>query len=281
MSKDNAKKILITGASSGIGKATALFLAQRGHPVIVTSRSLARLDSLQSEASETGIPITPVELDINSDQAVDEVMPAVLAEHGTVDVLVNNAGYGLWGPVESLSIAQVKDQFEANLFGAVRLIKAVLPAMVSRQAGTIINVGSVLGRMGTPFNGAYAASKFALEGLSESLRAELWPLGVRVAVVEPGAYRTDFSTNRVIGEDADSADGPYAPYIQRYMARHAEYDKRAGDPIRVAKVIHRIIRSRSPAFRYPVGRNAWLGGFGARFLPERIVQALLRRATMG
>ena len=230
MSKDRAKNVLITGASSGIGRATALYLARRGHLVIATSRSLGRLDGLRSEASEDGLPITAVELDINSDQAVDEVLPRLKDDHGAVDVLVNNAGYGLWGPVESLSIAQVKDQFEANLFGAVRLIKAVLPAMVGRQAGTIINVGSVLGRMGTPFNGAYVATKFALEGLSESLRAELWPLGVRVVVVEPGAYRTDFSTNRVIGEDADSADGPYAPYIQRYMARHAEYDRRAGGP---------------------------------------------------
>ena len=280
VSTSQAKTILITGASSGIGKATCLYLADRGHNVIGTSRAMARLSELADEASERGLPITPVELDINTDASVDKVLPEVIRRHGPIDVLVNNAGYGLWGPVESLSLAQLKAQFEPNLFAAVRLIKAVLPGMVARRSGTIINVSSVLGRMGTPFNGAYAASKFALEGMSESLRAELSPFGVRVVVVEPGLFRTGFHSAQVSGAGSLSKDSVYAPYIDRYRARHARFERFAGDPVKVARVIHRIVRSRHPGFRYPVGLEARLGLLGARLLPERLFQALLSRAMM-
>ena len=202
-------------------------------------------------------------------------------EHGTIDVLVNNAAYGLWGPVESLTIAEVKTQFETNCFAAIRLIKAVLPGMVRQGKGTIINISSVEGRIATPFNGAYAASKFALEGLSEALRVELWPLGVHVAVVEPGLFRTGFFENQVVGEKAESSELPYLPYIQRYKTKRARYERLSTDPIEVAKVIHKIVRSRRPAFRHPVGLEARLGTLAARLLPERVFQAMLSRATIG
>ena len=280
MPTTKSNTVLITGASSGIGKATALYLAERGLQVIGTGRSLERLTELQSEASRRDLPITVVELDINKDEAVDLAVRRLLDEHGTIDVLVNNAGYGLWGPVESLTIDEVKAQFETNLFAALRLIKAVLPGMVREGRGTVINISSIEGRLATPFNGAYAASKFALEGLSEALRIELWPLGVRVAVVEPGLFRTGFFENQVVGKYAESQELPYLPYIQRYRAKRARYDRLASDPIRVAKVIHKIVRSRRPGFRHPVGLEARLGALGARLLPERIFQAMLSRATI-
>ncbi len=162
------KTVLITGASSGIGKATALYLAGIGHKVIGTSRSLERLDALTSEGEGNGQKVIPLELDINSDDAVSRALPDVVGEHGPIDALVNNAGYGLWGPIESLTMDQLKQQFETNFFAAVRMIQALVPDMVERRTGTIINMSSVLGRLGTPFNGAYVASKFALEGISES-----------------------------------------------------------------------------------------------------------------
>ena len=280
MSTSQGKTALITGASSGIGKVTALYLAQKGWSVIGTSRSMSRLEELRKEASEADLPVTGVELDINSDEDVDQIMPRLLDEHGTIDVLVNNAGYGLWGPVESLAIAEVKAQFETNFFAALRLIKAVLPGMVRQRRGTIINVSSVEGRLATPFNGAYAASKFALEGLSESLRVELWPLGVRVALVEPGLFSTNFQKNQVVAERADSEDLAYSSYMEKYRSRHALFERFSTDPIKVAKVIHKIVRSRRPAFRYPVGLEARLGMLGARLLPERLFQAMLSRATM-
>ncbi len=280
MSENRKEKVLITGASSGLGLATALYLAEKGYFVVGTSRSPERLARLRDEASKRQLPVTALELDINSDDAVGEVLPRILSEHGSIDVLVNNAGYGLWGPVESVSVEELRTQFETNLFAPFRLIKAVLPTMVEKGKGTIINVSSVLGRIATPFNGAYASSKFALEGLSESLRVELWPFGVRVAVVEPGLFRTGFQRNQVIAARAHSEDLPYRPYVAKYESRHGAYDRFASDPIKVARVIHKIVRSRRPAFRYPVGPDARLGILGARILPERVLQTLLSRATL-
>ena len=272
--------ILITGASSGIGKVTCLHLAERGYRVIGTSRSLERLAALFDEAEERGLKLYGVELDMNSDESVDSVMPALISQFGSIDALVNNAGFGVWGPVQSLAIEELKTQFEANFFGAVRMIDAVLPGMIERGAGRIVNISSVLGRLGTPFNGAYVASKFALEGISESLRTELVPLGVHVSVVEPGLFETDFEKNQIRAARADDPDMAYAPYVRRYSERDSQFQHMAADPIRVARVVEKIIRSRSPGFRYPVGVDARAGMVGARLLPERLFHAILSRATM-
>ena len=279
MTNNSGELVLITGASSGLGEATALYLAAKGYRVIGTSRSAGRLASLENEAAARDISVVGAELDINSDPEVAAAIPKLVDEHGPVDVLVNNAGYGLWGPGQAVSMNELKAQFETNFFGAFRMIKAVLPGMVERKRGTIINVSSVLGRLGTPFNGAYSASKFALEGLSESLRVELWPLGVRVALVEPGYFPTAFRKNQHVVEQAESADLPYGSYIEGYRRRHRRYERQA-DLEAVARVIHKIVRSRRPRFRYPVGWDAKAGILGARWLPERVFQGLLSRATM-
>ena len=205
----------------------------------------------------------------------------MIEAYGRIDVLVNNAGYGLWGPVQSFSMEELQSQFETNFFGAFRMIKAVLPSMTSAGSGTIINVSSVEGRLVTPFSGGYAASKFALEGLSEALRYELWRQGIRVAVVEPGLFATDFHDNQVEASGADSPGTPYGPVIARYREMRGQYDRFAKDPVRVARVIHKIIRSRRPKFRYPVGAEATLGIPASQLMPERLFQAILRRATMG
>ena len=273
------KTVLVTGASSGIGLATALYLAEKGYAVIGTSRSMDRLDQLQEGAAKKGLQVSGLELDINSDLGVKAVLPELLAET-EVHALVNNAGYSLWGPLEGVSMDQLRAQFETNFFAAARMIKAVLPAMTQRRSGTIVNMSSILGRMGTPFNGAYVASKFALEGLSESLRVELWPLGVRVALVEPGLFNTDLHDNQIIGERAESEDLPYRSYMTSYRERRVRYVRFASDPVQVARVVHKIVRSRRPRFRYAVGTEAVSGIMGARLLPERIFQALLSRATI-
>ena len=272
--------MLITGASSGIGRASALYLAERGFRVVGTSRSKERLEGLLEEARSRNLPVAGAVLDINSDADVERVVPDLASRHGGFGVLVNNAGYGLWGPVGSLSSDELAAQFETNVFAGHRLTRAVLPEMLQRRRGTIINISSVLGRLATPFNGAYAASKFALEGLSESLRTELWPFGVRVAVVEPGLFRTEFISNQVTAAEADAEDSVFSPFVRRYRRRSLAMHDRAADPVRVARVIHKIIRSKRPAFRYPVSVEAHLGGLGARLLPERLFFYLLGRFTM-
>ena len=280
MSREKHGAVLITGASSGIGRASALYLAEWGFRVVGTSRSAERLEGLLDEARRRGLPVSGAELDINSDGEVERVVPELASRHRGIGVLVNNAGYGLWGPVGSLSSDELAAQFETNVFAAHRMTRAVLPEMLERRRGTIINVSSVLGRLATPFNGAYAASKFALEGLSESLRTELWPFGVRVAVIEPGLFRTGFITNQVTATGAEDKESAYMPYVGRYRQRSLAMHARGADPVRVARVVHKIIRSRRPAFRHPVSVEAHLGGLAARLLPERLFLYLMGRFTM-
>ena len=274
------RNVLITGASSGIGKATALFLAERGYTVIATSRVASRLDDLLSEANHRGASVIGVELDINSEDSVAFTVPELIERHGAIDTLVNNAGFGLWGPVEVLSAAELKSQFETNFFAAVRMMQAVLPSMIEQRRGTIVNISSVLGRIGTPFNGAYVSSKFALEGISESLKTEVQPFGVRVAMVEPGLFRTNFPDNEIRGRAVDDESSAYSPYIQKQSENHDLFELLGGDPTRVAKVVHKVITSPSPNFRNPVGIDARAGTLAARLLPERIYWRILSKATM-
>ena len=271
--------VLITGASSGIGKATALYLAERGYTVIATSRELSRLDGLHADADSRGVSVIGVELDINSDDAVSRSMPELIARHGAIDALVNNAGFGMWGPVQVLSDVELKSQFETNFFASVRMMQAVLPAMMEQRSGTIVNVSSVLGRIGTPFNGAYVSSKFALEGISESLKTEVQPFGVRVAMVEPGLFRTNFPDNSVRGNAAEG-ESAYTPYIRQYSDNREMFHRFGGNPVRVAKVVHKVIASPSPNFRNPVGIDARMGTLAARVLPERMYWRILSKATM-
>ena len=220
-------------------------------------------------------------MDVNDDVQVREALPRLMDEYGLIDALVNNAGYGLWAPVETYSVEELRDQFETNLFAAVRLIKAVLPGMMAQRRGTIINISSFLGRLATPFHSAYVSSKFAVEGLSESLRTELRPFGIRVAVVEPGVVRTSFQSNQVVPQGLSDRESVYFPYIDVYLRRYARLESRGTDPVKVARVIHKVIRSRSPGLRHPVGLDARISILGARLLPERLFHALLGRVTIG
>ena len=272
---------LITGASSGIGEAAALYLAERGWRVIATSRSAARLEPLIARAREGGLAIAPVEMDINSEANVARVMPEALARYGAIDALVNNAGFGLWGPMQTLSDAELKLQFETNFFAAVRVTRAALPAMLERRSGIVVNVSSVLGRMGTPFNGAYVSSKFALEGMSESLKTELQPFGIRVALVEPGLFRTNFPRNASVAAGADASHPLYGEHIERYRGNHDLFERFGGDPARVARLIYKVIMSPNPPFRNPIGLDAHAGILGARLLPQGVYWRLLRKATLG
>ena len=272
--------VLITGASSGIGMATALYMAERGYRVVGTSRAKERLAGLEAEAARRDLPVTGVELDINNEAGIPEALGSIAEEHGPISVLVNNAGYGLFGPVQTVSTDELRALFETNVIAVARLIRAVLPGMIEQGGGTIVNVSSILGRIGAPYHGAYASSKFALEGLTESLRTEVWPFGVRVVLVEPGLISTAFPDNQVVAAGIESDDGaPYDRYVRAYRSRVRGAFERARDPVLVAKVIHGIARSRRPRLRYPVGIDSRFGSLGARLLPEGVFLALLGRAV--
>ncbi|NJK31938.1 MAG: SDR family oxidoreductase [Deltaproteobacteria bacterium] len=244
MSGDERRVVLITGASSGIGQACARLLAAREMRVFGTSR---RADGLAGEAFEG------VVMDVCDDGSVTRAVERVLEVAGRIDVLINNAGYALAGAVEDTSITEAQRQLDTNLIGVLRVTKAVLPGMRARGKGLIVNVGSLGGVVGMPFQGVYSASKFALEGLTEALRHELRGFGVWVTIVEPGDVRTQITDNRVIAEGA--AGSEYAGAFEKVM-RICEKEEREGpEAMVVAELIGRIVRARGePRVRYAVGR---------------------------
>jgi NAD(P)-dependent dehydrogenase (short-subunit alcohol dehydrogenase family) len=237
-------RVLITGCSSGFGRGAAVELTKRGHEVIATARRPEVLEDL--DVAQRG------PLDVESDDSVRDAVKAA----GHVDALVNNAGFGIIGPVERLPIDEGKRLFETNFFGALRMIQAVLPQMRARGDGTIINVTSVAGRVAPPLDGMYSGSKFALEGLTEALKLEVAHFGIRVALVEPGFFATEFSDNvRRFGTETAPYDELAAAWSKASTRLRGGAETGPG-PEAVAATIADIVESDAPAFRYPVGDDA-------------------------
>ena len=272
LDKNSQKNIVITGASSGIGKATAILMAREGHQVIATSRHIEKLNPLIEETSSIGCPIFPEELNINKNDEVDQCFARLFERFGSVDVLVNNAGYGLKGSIHSITSEQLQEQFNTNLFAAVSTMKAVLPSMIDKENGCIINITSILGRIATPYMGAYVSSKFALEGISESMRVELAPYGVRVCVVEPGLFKTNFGDNMV-----NATDGLDNDFEQIQNKNDRAWPYKAGNPERVAKTISHLVSKKNPKFRSTVGWDAYWASLAARFLPQKLFLSVVQK----
>ncbi len=235
--------ILITGASSGFGRATAEYLAGRGYRVFGTSRRAVSI--------APGGAYELVTMDVDDGESVERAVAMVLERTGRLDAVVNNAGIGYGGAVEDTSIEEARANLETNFLGAVRVCRAVLPAMRAQGSGTIINVSSVAGQIGIPFQAYYSASKFALEGFSEALRLEVRPFGIRVVIVQPGDARTEFTANR--RRTVASLENPaYREVCERALAV-MEADERNGfAPERIGPLLERILRSRSPRLRYVI-----------------------------
>lgn len=251
------KVVLVTGASSGIGQAIARTLAQRGHAVFGTSRRPT------APANTTGVQMLP--LDVRSDESVRACVDAVIGGAGRMDVLVNNAGYVLAGAIEEATMEQAKDQFETNFFGVMRMIKRVLPTMRKQGHGLIINVGSVAGLVPAPFVGLYNASKFAMEGFTETLYHELKPLNIRVSLIEPGFFKTDIGRNE---QAAANEIRDYDPWRQRAFAQMKRFEENAPDPTAVARCVLRVVETQRVALRYRVGKDAIRYARLRRLLPE-------------
>jgi len=242
-----SQTILVTGASSGIGQATARLLAARGFTVFGTARKPERA---QSQG------VTMVALDVRSDESVRACVEQVVAKAGRVDVLVNNAGYAVTGAAEETSVDEAKAQLETNFFGAVRMVNAVLPGMRAARAGKIINISSLAGNTAIPFSAFYSASKFALEGYSESLWYEVRPFGISVCLVEPGFVNTPIGeASPVAGQSLPAYDATR----KRMLAKFGQSLAGGIPPEQVARRVLQIIEHPSPALRYRVGAQAtWL-----------------------
>ena len=267
--------VLITGSNSGIGPATAELLAGRGYRVIATMRTLDKGRDLAEGASNRGWDLALVPLDVRSDESVREAF----RQAGDVDVLVNNAGFEVWGALDELTVDDLVDQFETNVYGPFRCISAVLPAMRHRGSGVIVNVSSVAGRVAAPLNGAYAASKHALEALSESLHFECGHFGVRVHIVEPGGIETAFSDNRrPIGAAAGDESSPYRELISQWEQALGRMSADAGrsQPDAVAKAILEAIEN-GDKLRYPVGADAQMVLMARKQMDDETFEATMRQ----
>jgi NAD(P)-dependent dehydrogenase (short-subunit alcohol dehydrogenase family) len=253
-SVDEVGPVLITGCSTGIGRATAAHLAGLGHTVYATAR---RADAL-SELARGGY--RTLALDVTDDDSMREAVAAVEGEHGRVGALVNNAGYSQSGPVEEISGASLRRQFETNVFGAVRLCQLVLPGMRRAGRGRIVNLSSMGGRMTLPGGGAYHATKYALEAFSDALRYETQGFGVQVVLIEPGPVITEFGATANASTTDQPAAGPYAAFMQGVDAlvakTYAKPPKGAARPEAIAEVIATAITARRPRPRYLVGPTA-------------------------
>ena len=251
------KVALVTGSSSGIGYETSLLLARNQFVTYASMRNLKKGDELMKIASQETIPLKVIELDVNDNVSVNDAMDTILKENGRIDVLVNNAGYSVFGSLEELSLEEIKEEFETNFFGAVRAAKAVIPAMRKQSSGTIVNVSSIGGKVGLlPYFTAYHASKFALEGYTESLRQELVEFGINVILIEPGAVGTNFMDNMKTGKNYNPNESPYANTIQRVFEGAQVIMANTIHPREVAQVILNAVNSTSPDVRYSVGKDA-------------------------
>lgn len=262
------KVAVVTGSSTGIGYETSLLLARSGFLTCATTRNLERARSLTSVKEKEGLPIDIFQLDVNDDESIQNTFSEIERNFGKIDILVNNAGYGLLGSFEDLSFVELKEQFETNFFGAIKIMQRVLPSMRLQKSGTIVNISSGAGIVGFPFMSAYACTKFALEGLSESIAFELLPLGIRVIIVEPGVIRTDFIKHSITAERAASKNSPYFNIFQKIYKNIDFMQQHATPPADVAKVILNAINDTKPNLRYLVGNDVAVVAEAKKSLPE-------------
>ncbi|SDC65013.1 Short-chain dehydrogenase [Paenibacillus sp. UNCCL117] len=275
------KVALVTGASSGFGLLTSAALARKGYIVIATMRNPAASGALLEQAERDGVlnRIETMTLDVTDFSAIEAVVRTVRERYGQIDVLVNNAGFAVGGFIEDVPMEAFRSQLETNLFGLMAITKEVLPIMRERRSGYIVNIGSMSGRFAFPGYGAYAVSKFAVEGFSESLRLELKPLGVHVVLLEPGAYRTAIWQKGFASIHTTEASS-YRSRLERILRITKRSAEAAPNPQEVADTIVSIVESPKPRFRYPLGKGSSLALLAKAIVPwawyERLVERLLK-----
>ena len=253
------KVAVVTGSSSGIGFETSLLLSRNGIYTYATMRNLSKSKKLNDIVEKENLPLKVLQLDVTDDKSVKDSISQITDESSRIDVLVNNAGYDVMGAVEDISIDEFKSQFETNLFGVIRVTKEVLPIMRNQRAGNIINISSVGGRIGIPLNSAYISSKFALEGLSESMRYELEQFGIDVILIEPGVVKSNFFENAdVANNNTNNTISAYSQLTQNLYEGFEPMLKSNSSslPSDVAKIIYKAIESNNREVRYLVGKDA-------------------------
>lgn len=267
------KVIVITGASSGIGLASLEKLILDGHIVYGSARDKKDLDHIKDLGGH------PIEIEMSDDKSLSNAVQRVIKEQGRIDVLFNNAGYGLFGPVEETSIDDAKKQFDVNLFGLARLTQLVLPHMREHKSGLILNTSSMGGRAYTPLGAWYHATKYALEGWSDCLRLELKQFGIDVSILEPGAIKTSWGAISADNIERISKDGAYAKYSKKIATGlRSMYSGNLTEPSKVAIVVARAVNSKHPKTRYVVGKYARLLMFTRKYFSDRVYDTIISNA---
>ncbi len=260
-SSTNQRVAIVTGSSTGIGYETSLALARNGFLTYATMRNLNKSENIKSLATKESLPLHVTQLDVTDDASVKNAVEAILSKEGRIDILVNNAGYVLSGAFEDLTIDEIKEQYETNLFGLIRVTQAVLPIMRKQKFGVIVNISSGAGRFGYPGHSAYISTKFAVEGISESMSYELEPFGIKVVIVEPGVIRTNIVNTMVVARKSQDPNSPYVQIMQKMANSFEELMKNSSSPDLVANVVLNAVKDENPNLRYLAGNDVeqWLG----------------------
>ncbi|MFL6410139.1 MAG: SDR family oxidoreductase [Nitrososphaeraceae archaeon] len=260
------KVALVTGSSTGIGFETSIIFARNGFHTYATMRKLegGKSENITNVAKNENIPLQVIHLDVDSDHSVLDAVNTIMRERGQIDIVINNAGYALAGPFEETSMEEIRAQFETNFFGAVRVMQAVIPIMRDQKSGKIVNITSMGGRIAVPLDSVYHGTKFALEGLSESLQYELASFGIKIILIEPGAVGSNFWKNlkiasKTLNHDDNNNNNSYSPYqqiVNNVSESFRKMEQNTTPPSEVAKVILQAVQASSPDFRYIVGKDA-------------------------
>jgi NAD(P)-dependent dehydrogenase (short-subunit alcohol dehydrogenase family) len=276
----NQQTVLITGATDGLGRAAALLLAERGYQVFAAGRSAAKREKLDAVAREGKLPLQSLEMDVCDDASVKRAVGSVLVQRGAIDVLINNAGLAYVGTVEDMTLEDWRKQFETNVFGVLRVTREVLPQMRERRNGRILMMSSVSGLLTPPTQGAYSASKHALEALSNALRLEMYPFNVKVVLIEPGYIVTNIQqTAAELSEPYQGKiqNGPYAKiYAGAWVGAKSSRAKSRTSAEDCARIVLRAIEAPHPKPRYGVTRLATLVKLAKRFMTDEGIDAMLR-----
>jgi NAD(P)-dependent dehydrogenase (short-subunit alcohol dehydrogenase family) len=273
---------VVTGSSTGIGFETSLSLARNGFHTYATMRMLEGSrgsEQITDIAKRENLPLQVIQLDVDNDKSVSDAINTIVKESGRIDIVINNAGYALAGPFEETSNEEIRAQFETNFFGAVRVMQGAIPIMREQRRGKIVNITSMGGRIAVPLDSLYHGTKFALEGLSESLQYELGPFGINIILIEPGAVGSNFWKNLKIASKTtspDNIDSPYKQIVNNVSESFKQMQQNTIHPSEVAKVILRAVLSDNPDFRYVVGKDAAAILEARRSMPDREFQRFIK-----
>ncbi len=273
---------VVTGSSTGIGFETSLTLARNGFYTYATMRMLEGSrgsEQITDIAKRENLPLQVIQLDVDNDKSVSDAINTIVKDKGRIDIVINNAGYALAGPFEETSTEEMKTQFETNFFGAVRVMQATVPIMRKQRRGKIVNITSMGGRIAVPLDSMYHGTKFALEGVSESLQYELEPFGIKIILIEPGAVGSNFWKNLKIASKTsshDNIDSPYKQIVNNVSESFKQMQQNTIHPSEVANVILQAVLSDSPDFRYVVGKDAAAIIEARRSMPDREFQHFMK-----